>query len=242
MPRLVIWWLFFGGLSWEATSPLSSDPIQPPTQEGESVLYELMINGETFLLEANRVVKLQSKLHPQTTYEVGLRISPIQYHRVGRIRVGYDLRTKLHKDGPPEPQSVRLVHPKGANILITELGNALAPGDRERALRLLTEAMVQTYRARQISEAKLQLIRLQTLFLPAAEARGVEIRYQDAKGLEHRCLIYLIVGKGFSCSCIVEYLHADAQEVLPIVKRTLDSIQPVQDSPGEPIPPKTPSP
>ncbi|MCS7305906.1 MAG: hypothetical protein NZ602_12475 [Thermoguttaceae bacterium] len=189
--------------------------------------YELMINGESFLLEVNQLVRLQSQLRPGTVYEVALRVSPIQYLRLNQIRLMYDLRCKVEDDRQPQRRTVRLVHPHGCHLLITELGEPLAGDDRETALRILTEATVQSYRQRGIPEEKMEVSRLETTQLPSAEARGVRIRYQDAKGIEHQGLIYLLVGKTFTCSFIVEYLQTDEDRVLPIAKRILDSIQPL---------------
>jgi len=193
----------------------------PPTT------YELMINGESFLLEAGRLVKLPSQLRPGTVYEVAIRISPVQYLRLNQIRLAYDLRTKVEDNRQAERRSVRLAHPQNCHMLITELGDPLEPADRETALRMLTESVVQSYRGRHIPDNRMELSRLENMLLPGAEARGVQIRYQDAHGIEHRSLVYLLVGKTFTCSCIFEYLQADEASVLPIVKRTLDSVEPI---------------
>ncbi|HPP51732.1 MAG TPA: hypothetical protein PK777_02190 [Thermoguttaceae bacterium] len=206
--------------------------VSPPTT------YELMINGESFLVEAGRLIKLQSKLHPGTSYEVAVRVSPVQYLRLNHIRLCHDLRAKVEDNRRAERRSVRLAHPQGCHLLITELGEPLRQEDRETALRMLTEATVQTYRQRHIPDNQMEVSRLEDTSLPAAEARGVQIRYQDAKGIEHRSLIYLLVGKTFTCSCIVEYLQADEGQTLPVVKRLLDSIQPIGPTTASPEPAK----
>jgi len=210
-----------GGIGWAlAGGPIGLESPMPTT-------YELMINGESFLVEANQLVRLQSQLRPGTVYEVGLRVSPIQYLRLNQIRLAYALRTKVEDDRQAERRTVRLVHPKGGHVLITELGEPLDAADRETALRMLSEAMVQSYRQRGIPDAQMELSRLETVQLPGAEARGVRIRYQDAKQIEHQALVYLLVGKSFTCSCIVEYLQPDEAHILPMVKRILDSIGPL---------------
>ena len=210
-----------GGMGLALAGGTSGSEGQLPTT------YELMINGESFLVETNQFVRLQSQLRPGTVYEVALRVSPIQYLRLNQIRLAYDLRTKVEDNRQGERRTVRLVHPQGCHMLITELGEPLDAADRETALRMLTEATVQSYRQRGIPDAKMELSRLETVQLPGAEARGVRIRYQDAKQIEHQTLIYLLVGKRFTCSCIVEYLQADEAHVLPMVKRILDSIGPL---------------
>jgi len=49
-------------------------------------LYELLIGGESFQVEANRVVKLQSKTHPGVSYEVALRVAPTQRVKLRSIQ------------------------------------------------------------------------------------------------------------------------------------------------------------
>ena len=215
--------LFVGvvGMGWVLAGGPSGSEGQLPTT------YELMINGESFLVETNQLVRLQSQLRPGAIYEVALRVSPIQYLRLNQIRLAYDLRTKVEDNRQVERRTVRLTHPKGGHVLITELGEPLDAADRETALRILVEATVQSYRQRGIPDAKMELSRLETVQLPGAEVRGVRIRYQDAKQIEHQALVYLLVGKSFTCSCIVEYLQADETHVLPMVKRLLDSIEPM---------------
>lgn len=214
-------------------------PAAGPTQATPTT-YELMINGESFLLEANRLVKLQSKLHPNLTYEVAIRVSPVQYLRLNQIRLTYDLRTKVEDNRQAERRSVRLSHPQGCYMLITEIEGPLAQTDRDKALQMLTESVVQSYQQRQISDGKMELTRLENTQFSAVEARGVQIRYQDAQGIRHRSLIYLLVGKTFTCSCIIEYLDADEAQVLPIIKRTLDSIEPIRPSTTSPPPAEKP--
>ncbi len=225
-------YVFIGllGMEWVVGNGLMAAESQLPST------YEVMINGESFLLEANQAVRLQSQRYPGTVYEVALRVSPIQYLRLNRIRLAYDLGMRVEDDRQAQRRTVRLVHPQGCHMLVTEIGQPLAEGDRDTALRMLTEATVQNYRQRGIPEAKMELTRLEKTQLPAAEARGVRIRYQDAKGIEHQSLIYLLVGKTFTCSCIVEYLQVDEGQVLPILKRIFDSIQPLpaRDGPRPP--------
>ena len=64
-----------------------------------------------------------------------------------------------------------------------------------------------------------------------AEGRGARIRHRDIEGVDHSTLVYLLVGKTFTASCIVQFLDADGQDVLPLVKDTLDSIRGIDAPP-----------
>jgi hypothetical protein len=58
-----------------------------------------------------------------------------------------------------------------------------------------------------------------------AAAEGVTIQYHDAQGRAHTCLIYVLAGKGFTASALVQFADADHEEVLPLIKKTLDNVQ-----------------
>jgi len=61
-----------------------------------------------------------------------------------------------------------------------------------------------------------------------AAGRGVVVRYRDAQQFTHTCLIYVLTGTKFTASCIAEYLDHDRDDVLPQIRKTLDSIRPVR--------------
>lgn len=187
--------------------------------------YELMINGESFIVEANRAVTLQSKAKPGTAYEVALRVSPVQYLRLNNIRLEYDLRTKVDDNRQAERRSARLTHELGFSMLVTDLGDPLDAGARETALQMLTESVLKSHRRQGANDAQGEVTRLKDAQFRSAEGRGVQIRHKDADGIEHVSLVYVLVGKTFTSSCIVQYLEADSENVLPLVKRTLDSIE-----------------
>ncbi len=190
--------------------------------------FELMINGETFQVEANRMVKLPSTTMPGVTYEVALRVAPIQVLRLNTFKFSYDLRSKVQDDRGRERRTARVTHELGLTMLLTDLGEPLDASSRDKALELLSQSVAQSLTRRGIPEAATQVTRLEDQQFAGSEGRGVRFRYRDAEGVEHVTLVYLLVGKQFTASCIVQYLQADAEDVLPIVKRTLDSVKGLQ--------------
>lgn len=194
-------------------------PKSPPTT------YELVINGETFVVEANRDLKLASKSKPGVTYDVAIRIAPVQRFRMKDLRFDYDFGSRLEDNRQTERRSVKVSHELGFSTLITDLGGAMEASSRDTALKMLTESVLGVYRKNGLKDADTEVARLADAQFRGAEGRGVRIRHRDAEGIWHVTLIYLLVGKTFTGSCITQFLESDSETVLPLVKRTLDSIE-----------------
>ena len=77
-------------------------PGPPPTT------YELMINGESFLVEANRQIKLQSKDKPGVSYQVAIRVAPVQRLKLNTLRFQYDQRFEVEDSRQPQRRSVNI--------------------------------------------------------------------------------------------------------------------------------------
>jgi len=118
-----------------------------PTPAAPPLCYELQINGESFLVEANRMVKLESKEKPGVTYNVAVRVSPTQRLRLNTLQFEYELPAKVVDDGKRENRSVRLTHELGFSILLTDLGQPLEPKAQEETLKALAESVAGELRA-----------------------------------------------------------------------------------------------
>lgn len=203
---------------------------------GLPTTYELMINGEDFVVEANRAVKLRSKTRPGVTYDIAIRVSPVQKMRLNSLRFEYGLRTRVEDNRQAQRRSAKLTHELGFTMLVTDLGEPLEAGSRDTGLQMLTESVVKSYRQRGVKDQEIEVTRLKDLQLKGAEGRGVQIRHKDGDGVEHVTLVYLLVGKTFTGSYIAQYLQADSETALPIIKQTLDSIEATAEQ--KPTPPK----
>ena len=113
-------------VSANAASSRAAPPVGPPP-----LTYELMINGESFLVEGDRAVKLESKEKPGTSYKVALRVAPTQRIRLNSIQFEYDLPAKAEDDGKRENRSVRIAHELGFTMLINDLGQPMNTKARE---------------------------------------------------------------------------------------------------------------
>ncbi len=115
-----------------AQSPTTSSPTaSPPTT------YELIINGESFLVQTNRLTKLESSKRPGTSYNVALRIAPTQRITLDAVRFDYDRSARVEDNRKHGQRTVRLTHELGFTMLITELGVPLEGPDLDEALKML---------------------------------------------------------------------------------------------------------
>jgi hypothetical protein len=192
-------------------------PAAPP------LTYEVQINGESFLIEANRMVKLQSSEKPDVSYDVAVRVAPTQRMRLNTFLFEYELPAKVEDNGNRENRSARLVHELGFSILLGDLGQSLEPKVQEQTLKILVESV--TTSLREAKAVGIEVSAPHARRFTGSAARGVAIRYRDAKDRGHVYLVYVLTGPTFAASCVVEYLDNDSADVLPLVKKTLDSVQ-----------------
>jgi hypothetical protein len=196
----------------------------PQPAEQLPLWYELMINGESFLVEANRAVKLESREKPGVSYEIALRVAPSQRLKLANVQFEYDRLSKVEQSGGKQQPSARLTHELGFTMLITDLGQSLEPKAQDETLRLLTESVTATYK--KMNVAKLQVAQPHDRKFDGASGRGAVVYYRDAQDVGHTCLIYVLGGAKFAVSCLAEYLDNDAEDALPLIKKTLDSCRP----------------
>jgi hypothetical protein len=194
-----------------------------PAPAAAPLCYEVQINGESFVVEGNRSATLPSKDKPGVTYQVAVRVAPVQRVRLNSVQFEYELPARVEYDGKPQNRSVRLTHELGFSILLTDLGGALDPNDQQQTLKMLTESVTTALREEKATAIDVSAPHQRTF--PGSSAQGVTVRYRDAKDFGHVCLVYVLSGPKFAASCVVEYLDHDSDDVLPLVKKTLDSVQ-----------------
>jgi len=188
--------------------------------------YELMIDGESFLIEANRQVKLQSRDKPGVTYDVALRIALEQPVRLNTFRFEYDWPAQVDDDLRRPQRTVRIAHELGFNMLITDLGQPLDDDSQDKALKILRESTVKGFQEAGMEEITVD--EFQSRKFAGSVGRGMMIRYRDGNGLSHTCLVYLMTGPTFAGYCTVEYLDLREVDVVPHVRKILDSIRAIR--------------
>jgi hypothetical protein len=191
--------------------------------QSEPLMYELVINGESFTVEANRVNKLTSKARPGTTYDVALRVAQVQRLVLNRVQLDYDRGFQISDDRGERIRTATLKHELGFSLAVTELGNVLDAAGRQQVLDTLKASLEQSFREAKATD--LVVGKVQERKFASVDAKGLTIQYQDASGLARSCLLYVLDGKRFTASCIVQFLDDDHEAVLPLVKQTLDTLQ-----------------
>lgn len=214
-------WIFgaLGSLCLAGTQPAQADPADasPPTT------YEISINGESFLIEADRLVKLESTEKPGTVYQVALRVATVQRLRMNTLQFDYDMPASVEQDAGKGRRSAKLLHELGYTMLVTDLGGPVDAKGCTEALNLLVKSVQETVAPAagttlEIGPAKDQRFQRTT-------AKGVRIQYRDEQNTAHVYLVYVLSAPQFAATCVFGYVERDAENALPLIKKTLDSVR-----------------
>ncbi|MHC4401946.1 MAG: hypothetical protein ACYTG0_19925 [Planctomycetota bacterium] len=212
---------------WSFTAATSELCAQGDAGTGSPPLvYDLVINGESFRVEANRFVKLESLEKPGTTYEVALRIALEQPLRLNTLQLVYDWPARVEDDRGQSRRTVRIRHELGFAMLITDLGGAVKAGSEQTLLEALWESTVRVLKAADATETTVSEPAKQQF--GGAIGYGVVIRYRDKRGSRQTSLVYLMTAPGFAASCVAQYFDANQEAVLPRVNKTLNSIRAIE--------------
>jgi hypothetical protein len=196
--------------------------LAQPNSDGPTT-YEVVINGEAFRVEGNRVTKLQSKEKPGTTYEIAIRVAPTQEVRLNTVQLEYDLPAKISDDRGKTQRSVQIKHELGFSVLVTDLGGRLEPKAQGEILKALADSLVATYREQGGKDVK--ATEPETRKFAGSSGRGCTIHYLDAKGFGHTCLAYVLSGEKFTVTCVAQFLDDDKADVGPLVRKIFDSLR-----------------
>lgn len=194
-----------------------------PSLTGPPVTYEVLINGESFQVEGNQRTKLESKEKPGTVYDIAVRVSPTQMLRMNSVRLEYELPAKVIDDRGKETRTLLIRHELGFTIQVKDLGQALTAEQQAAALKAVTEFATQNVVGQKAEELKAS-DPIPRKFAGSA-GQVVSIHYQDPKGFGHVCLACVLGGETFTTTCVIDYQERDREDVLPMIKKTLDSIR-----------------
>ena len=209
-------------------SILESAALAQPATPNTSITYEVMINGESFRVEGNRTVKVQSKDKPGTSYEIAVFVSPTQRLRLNSLRLEYEMPAKVSDDRGKAQRVVQIRHELGFTVTLTDLGQPLGEKGQEDALKALSDFVCGP--AREQKAEDIEVAAPHERKFEGAQGHGAKIHYNDAtkdgvKGAGHTVLAYVLTGAKFAATCVVEYPDKDSQDVLPLIKKILDSVQ-----------------
>ncbi len=88
----------------------------------EPVLYDLVIDGESFTVEINRSLKVQSKKKPGVSYEIALRVAPSQRLLLNRLQFDYDRGYEVTDDVGKNVRTATLNHELGYTMVVSDVG------------------------------------------------------------------------------------------------------------------------
>jgi hypothetical protein len=203
--------------SWPTVALAQGRPAEP-------LLYEIIINGEAFTVDASRSNKLESQKMPGVTYDVALRVAPVQRLVLNTLQFDYDRGFAVTDDHGRDVRAATLQHELGFSIILTDLGSKLDDARRRQVLDAVVQSMEKNFQRE--SPAELSVSRPEPQKLPNVSGEAVQIRMRDKQGNQRLCHVLLLQGDGFSCSAVIQMLAEDAADSLPLVDRTLHTIKP----------------
>jgi hypothetical protein len=211
-PILTLWAL--AGLVW-ADEPQDASPPQT---------YELMINGESFLVQLDRQTKLASKDKSSAGYQVALRIASRQRVELNTLRFEYEWPANVSDDRRRPERTIRLRHELGYTMFLTDLGPGVESEDE--AIKILRDSVNESLRASGCRNLKVSEP-YQSKFA-GCKGKGVTFRYQDQHDFDHTCVAYVLSGTDFAATCVFQYFDKDGTNAKPKIKATLDSVQAIR--------------
>jgi hypothetical protein len=216
MSRFLPLWLL-AALAIATASPAADEAASPTPPQ----TFELLINGESFLVELDRQGKLESKEKPGASYQVALRIAPQQRLELNTIRFQYEWPAVVTDDRRKPERIARIRHELGYSMIVTDAGRPIEAKDE--AVKALCDAV-----SASLKDSGAKEVNVSKPFdrkFAGCDSKGATVRYQDGQGMAQTCVVYLLTGPAFAATCIVQFYDKDADNVLPKIKATLDSVQ-----------------
>lgn len=212
-------WERLGLLCWVSMAL----PSSVLAAEEQPTMYEIIINGETFAIEGNREVTLDTKQKKGTQYKVALRLAQLQRWVLNSVQFDYDLGFDVDDDGDAGVRTAKLSHELNFTLSVTDLGGGLAAAAQQEVLEKLAEAMTKRLAAERAKDIK--TLKPFTRKLRQVAVRGLEISYTDSDGFGRGCMIFVTESNKLCCTCTLEYPSPDMDDALAIAEKTIGSLR-----------------
>ncbi|MCA9245645.1 MAG: hypothetical protein KDA42_00990 [Planctomycetales bacterium] len=196
-----------------AQSPSASPPRR----------YELLINGENFVIELGAFQELTSKLSGGEKYQVALRVAQYQPLELNTVAFDYHRGFSVVDDQGADVRTATLRHALGFVMVASDLGGPLKEGNEPNALKLVADLAVAEIR--KAGGQAVDVTKPASLTIGNFSALRVGIQYQR-EDTAWRSLVYLLTNKKAAMSVLVEYAADDQDDVLPIVQPSLSTVRP----------------
>lgn len=198
--------------SWAA--PLRDDV--PP------LVFELSIDGETFLIEPEKQVDLKSKDRPGTIYKVALRLAQRQRWVLNNIRFEYDGAFRVDDDNETATRTATLTHELGFSLAVIDLGVAPTPTEAPKILEQLSGSLAASYKQGGATEVTV----LKPVDKKFGKSAGKEVRidYVDRNKKKSTTLIALIPSGKQAGACVLNFPTEREADIVSLAKVTLETI------------------
>ena len=199
------------------SGPIGAEPPNPAPRR-----YELLIDGENFVVELDQFATLPSKTREGTKYQVALRVAEYQPWSLNTVKFEYHRGFRVEDDGRETVRTAKLVHDLGFEMHITDLGGPLEKEAEPKALKLVVDLATESLREQNVKDLK--TTKPASLKLGAMNGQRVGIEY-SREGVNRRSLAYLLTSEQRSASIVVDYAASDQEDVLPLIEPTLASVK-----------------
>jgi hypothetical protein len=197
-----------------------------PGQNDPPATYEVQIDGESFQIESGqRPVKVQSKLKPGTTYDLGVRVALSQILRLNSVRMEYGMWAKIYDDKGKDIRVVQIVNDLGFTLRITDIGHRLEAKPADKLLDTLVAEAEKRYTDRKATGLK-HKGPVEQRFGDSV-GKGTKITYQDDTGVGHSAMIFVLSGEKYTIAAEAEYRDQDFEDMMPWLRAALTSIRPL---------------
>lgn len=198
--------------SWAA--PLRDDV--PP------LVFELSIDGETFLIEPEKQVDLKSKENPGKTYKVALRLAPRQRWVLNNIRFEYDGAFRVDDDNQTATRTATLTHELGFSLAVIDLGVAPTSTEAPKLLEQLSASLSNSYK--QGGSTDITVLKPVDKKFGKLSGKEVRIDYVDRNKKKSTTLIALIPSGKQAGACVLNFPTEREADVVSLAKVTLETI------------------
>jgi hypothetical protein len=196
-----------------------------PSPGDPPVTYEVQINGESFQVEGNqRPTKVESQLKKGTSYTLAVRIAPIQTLRLNTVQLKYGMKAKVIDDKGKDRRVAQIVHEFGFGLTLGDEGRFLDAKHQEELLKTIADDATKHYTDH--GATKLTRSETKEQRFGASDGKWLRIGYTDAAGVARTTMIFVLSGKSYTVSAVVEYRDQDKDDVGPWAMNALASIEP----------------
>lgn len=193
-----------------------------PRDEVPPLVFELSIDGETFLIEPEKQMELKSKDNPGKTYKVALRLAQRQRWVLNTIRFEYDGAFKVDDDNEAETRTATLTHELGFSLAVMDVGPAPEKAAATKLVQQLADSMANSYK--QGGATEVTVAKPADRKFGALSGQEIRIDYVDRNKKKSTTLVTLIVAGKQAGACVLSYPTAREAEVMPMAKVTLESM------------------